>query len=90
MRIEKVRPNDAFARFLGKVAPALQHSFPKGRGGVYMTFDGSFELNPKSMVISQKAKLTEYVGGRYETVKKTVRQWEMLVDGNNLEGRLLI
>ncbi len=90
MRIEKVRPNDAFARFLGKVAPTLQHSFTKGRGGVYMTFDGSFELNPKSMVISQKAKLTEYVGGRYETVKKTVRQWEILVDGNNLEGRLLI
>ena len=89
MRQEKIKPNNVFARFLGKVAPALQHSFTKGRGGVYMTFDGSFELNPKSMIISQKAKQTEYVGGAYETVKKTVRQWEILVNGDSLEGRLL-
>lgn len=89
MRIEEIRPNDAFARFLGKVAPSLQHSFTKSRNGVYKTLDGSFELNPKSMVISQKAKQTEYVGGTYETVKKTVRQWEILVNGDQLEGRLL-
>lgn len=61
-------PNTAFARFLGKVQPSLQHNFRK-RGEVYETF-GSNSERFRYFIVSDEVvcerKESKFVGDAYE------------------------